>query len=128
MNKIVWSDDYSVGDSTMDFQHKKIAAMINSLIDHKNGDADEEFSAELLSEMTKYCLHHLAEEEQLLKQNAYPDFDEHIESHNIFRHKVVQFCTASTAGVEVCPVMLAYLVDWWESHIGIEDQKYRAYI
>lgn len=127
MNKIVWNDIYSVDDPKMDYQHKKIAYMINELIDHELSGYDGEFVAELLTKLTDYCLHHLAEEEELLKSRDYPDFAEHIIAHNAFRKKVVQFCSATSVGVDVLPAMLAYLVEWWKRHIGIEDKRYKQH-
>lgn len=128
IEKIVWSNEYSVGNGRMDAQHLKMARMINEIIVHHESDADDEFTSELLSSLTEYCLQHLAEEEDLLVKHGYPDFEEHLQSHNAFRQKIVQFCTASSTGLEILPTVLAYLVEWWQQHIGEEDRRYRAYL
>ncbi len=128
MDKIIWHEDLSVGDKTMDWQHQKIIAMINSLIDEQDIDCHSEYLSDLLNTMTAYSLQHLNDEEKMLQQFNYPDLEQHIALHNDYRLKVVKFCTATTAGIDVTPNILTYLSEWWIHHICKEDKKYCVYM
>ncbi len=131
MDKIVWTDKFSVGNENMDFQHQKLIRMINVLIEHNNADTDteNEIVSDLLTKMTEYSLEHLRSEEQLLEELAYPHLDEHKKLHNAYRLKVVDFCTATSIGVKnLTPSMLAYLSQWWTGHILAEDMKYNEWL
>lgn len=125
MNKIIWIDEYSVNNARMDYQHKKIIRMINELIEHQQAGEDSEFISNKLSQMTEYCLNHLADEEEMLMESGFPDFASHQALHDEFRNKVVQICTATSLGIDVMPVMLGYLSEWWSHHICVDDMQYR---
>lgn len=129
INKIVWTDEFTVGIEEMDAQHRQIIAMINEMIDNFEADARSEVVSAMLMKMTHYSLGHLKAEEKLLEEINYPLLEEHKELHNEFKLKVADFTTASTIGVnQVTPAILIYLAEWWTQHILGEDKKYFEYI
>ncbi len=128
MNKIVWKDHLSVGDSKMDMQHKMIIKVINSLVDHQDADSHSEYISDLLSTMTQYALQHLKDEEELLKKVNYPDYEKHKTMHAEYRLKVVDFCTATSKNKSITTEILEYLTQWWSHHICIDDQAYKTYL
>ena len=125
MNKIAWDDRYSVHHKKMDAQHRRIVRMINDLIDHQQKGSDVAFISDKIAEMTDYCLEHLSDEEALLQEVNFPGLAAHIELHNEFRSKVVQFCTATSLGLAIEPAILGFLASWWQRHICEDDLAYR---
>jgi hemerythrin len=128
MNKIVWTNDYSVGVHSLDEQHKKIIELINILIEHHNDSVDSETVFNVLQEMMKYAQQHLDDEEQLLEGNDYPDLMRHTSVHIAYLEKVSEFSFEVMAhNNNVSTQLLEFLKDWWIHHILHEDMKYRPF-
>jgi hemerythrin-like metal-binding protein len=127
MQKIEWNDQFSVGIAEMDFQHQKIANLLNTLVDHALEDARSEKISEALMEMVEYASEHFRCEEELLRTYAYTDLAQQQRAHRQFRRQVGEFCVLVAEGDEqvVCK-MLEFLRDWWANHILNEDKKYSA--
>jgi hemerythrin len=55
MDKIEWSDSFSVGVKLFDDQHKTIIGMINRLIEAPNIDTNSAIITDLLTGMIEYA-------------------------------------------------------------------------
>ena len=126
---IEWKDSYSVGIDSIDQQHKKLLNLINQLqtaVDYSTG---EEFEREALDELVDYTKTHFSYEEGLMKDNDYPDFEQHKAQHENMFHKVQEVLaeyekdqdTAMSNAVE-------YLKDWLINHINGTDKQYSSYL
>ncbi len=127
MNKILWTEEFSVGVAEFDQQHKKIIGLINQLIDNQHESVHSELISDTLAEMTEYTFQHFRDEEAYLKQHDYPLLSEHTEYHKAFRLKTANLCDAATMHVDVVPKkILLYLKEWWTQHILAEDMQYKG--
>lgn len=126
---ITWDENYSVGISSIDEQHKKLINLINQLqtaIDYSTGGA---YEREALDELVDYTKTHFTYEEGLMEQNEYPDFEAHKAQHVKMIEKVESVLaeyeeepdTAMTNAVE-------YLKDWLIKHINGTDKEYSRYL
>lgn len=129
MEKISWTDKFSVGVERLDEQHRRLVGMINRLIDgHLAGEGGASLS-ELLADMAEYAREHLAMEEELLRRYRYPHLDAHLAGHDSFRENVAQFCLATNLGVEAIPEnILRYLREWLLHHVLEDDMAYRPFL
>ncbi|MHC4442627.1 MAG: bacteriohemerythrin [Planctomycetota bacterium] len=128
MDKLVWTEDYSVGIPKIDDQHKQIISMINRLIEQPEATSDSEIVSDIVMEMTQYAQQHFQTEEQLMADHGYPDFDEHKQQHTAYKKKTVEFCTATMVGTDNIPdTIFNYLQDWWINHIQNTDMKYKPF-
>ena len=128
MQEIIWNDDYSVGVQQLDEQHKKIISFINRLVNDTNLSVYSESLNEALTEMLKYSIEHLRYEENLLKENDYPDFDSHKQFHEDYIKRSSEFSiSAMDSDYRVPTEVISYLRDWWEHHILEEDMKYKEF-
>lgn len=128
MEKIVWSDEYSVGVQVLDDQHKKIIRIVNKLIENSHELVNSVTVADALDEMTKYASYHFKTEEQLMEENGYSGYEQQRAQHKAFKIKLVQLCSATTLQVgEVPDILLNYLGEWWVQHILQEDMEYRSF-
>lgn len=129
MNKLIWSDNWSVGSELLDSQHEAIVRIINTLIEHRHESVTSELVSDVLNELTQYASKHFRSEEELLESVSYPDIEKQKRQHREFRVKLVQFCTATYEHVEGVPeVLLNWLTQWWYEHINEEDRLYRDYL
>lgn len=129
MNMITWSDDFSVGVSELDSQHQKIIALINELNANSEISSRSEKLHNILGRIIIYAQNHLDYEENLLRENGYPDFENHLRKHQDYKQKVSDFAVDILEYREDLPVkLLDYLNEWWTNHILKEDMQYKAFL
>jgi hemerythrin-like metal-binding protein len=125
---IVWDQSFSVGVRKMDEQHREIIKMINYLIENSDRSADFEPVAEVLSRMTRYANYHFKAEERLMVEYGYSDEGAQEKEHTEFKKRTASFCFESMGReTTIATEVLAYLRDWWMSHILESDMKYKAF-
>jgi hemerythrin len=128
MNKIEWSDKFSVGISLLDEQHKRLIDMINRLIEFHNIASLSENIIETLRSMSMYALTHFEYEEKIMIDYSYPDYTSHKEQHEEFKKKVASFYSATPISVDVLNAnVVEYLKSWLIYHILKEDMKYKRF-
>ena len=128
MEPIVWTEEFSVGVSEMDRQHKKLITMINRLVDEPKATTRSETVSDLLTGMINYAQEHFRAEEALMSEHAYPFKDQQADQHRSFIEKTVEFCSAVEADVDIVPqAMLEYLKSWLIHHILEQDMKYTTF-
>ena len=128
MLEIIWTDDFSVGVSLFDEQHKQLVNMLNKLISHPEATTDSETISDLLTDMTQYAHEHFKAEEKLMQQYDFPDYGSHKNRHREFLKQVVTFCNATYLGSEKVPrQVLEFLTNWWSTHILEEDMAYKDF-
>jgi len=128
MEEIIWKEEFSVGVTEMDEQHKKLLAMINRLIADQNVLTAPETIADLLTEMTDYAQEHFRAEEYLMSEYAYDKKDAQAEQHKAFLQKTMAFCSATDVGPNILSVaLLEYLQTWLINHILKEDMQYKTF-
>ena len=129
MDRITWSDEFSVGNRTLDAQHKTIIGVVNGLIDNPQATVESELLSDALTTLTKYAVEHFREEERLMAMCEYPGIEEHKNKHQDFGQKIAKCCVAATIHVRAVPwELLTYLRDWWTSHILQDDAKYKPFL
>lgn len=128
MDKIEWSDKFSVGVKVLDDQHRVLVGMINRLIDTPDLKSQDEMVPDLLAGMIEYATIHFETEEKLMEQFDYPGYDVQQAEHGAFIAKTAEFCSDGRLQVERIPEsILIYLREWWINHILIDDMKYKSF-
>ncbi len=128
MEKINWSDEYSVGISYLDKQHQNIIGFINRLIETPDVHVRSATVHDVLSDMMRYSKEHLYDEERFLRDNAYPDLEEHIQFHRHYLEQLTELTVMASDSDESVPEdLLLFLRDWWLEHILKEDMKYKSF-
>lgn len=121
----VWSDEYSVGVDGLDEQHRKILHLINDLYNMKTGHKNASATWHLLLELQDYSMAHLAEEEAIMRQCGYSDFDRHKNAHDQFRKNTEQLWKSQRDIMgDLSFEVLDHLKKWWRQHILGMDLKY----
>ena len=129
MEQIEWTSSYSVGNKLLDIQHKRIIGIINQMITKNDFTVRSETVSDLLTKLTFYALDHFKEEERILQQFNYPDFDRHKEEHKAYRLKIASLCEDTVNHKDTVPEELfAYVREWWATHILVTDMKFRYFL
>jgi hemerythrin-like metal-binding protein len=130
LEKIEWSEAFSVGVPAMDAQHKKLVNMINQLADcHADrGVGASEYFQEILSAMFDYTQVHFKAEEAYLQKIGYPQFAAHETEHEAFLEKATMLAVAAADGTQDRAGLHDYLKDWLLEHILQSDMQYRFFV
>ena len=128
LDKITWTNEFSVGHKSLDDQHFKIVSYINELIDMP-AITKQSLALEYITKMLLYSREHLDYEEQMLNYNYYPDASSHAVIHKFYVKKVENFLKMSFVDdYDFRSEVLNFLKEWWVYHILEEDMKYRPFI
>ncbi len=128
-----WTKDMSVGDATLDEQHKKLLGQINAIIDRIAGGGIilEKDLVLAMNFFVDYVRQHLTYEEAYMAQGGYPELEEHKKKHAEFFKKYEEIRQRIAESKELPDMLLVdierYLGNWWLGHIGHEDKKYAKF-
>lgn len=124
---IKWQDNYSVGHSILDNQHKYLLNIINDLYGSMISKNREGDYGELLKELTKYTNVHFVFEEKILEKIGFQEINDHLACH-IEMKKEISLLEVKMATLENewRLDLLIFLKTWWLDHILKQDMKYSA--
>ncbi len=122
---IEWYDNYNVGVSIIDEQHKKLIDIINKATTAKRHNNSPEEISEILYDMTIYAQEHFKTEEAYMRKFEYPEYESHKYEHIDFYIKTLVFGNRESKGDnQITDDILEYLQQWLVGHIQITDKKY----
>jgi hemerythrin len=128
---VAWSDDFLVGNATIDFQHKELVRMTNEFYAgcQMGGVMAKVYFMKTIQGAVHYVRTHFSTEEELMQKAAYPGYDTHKKMHDDFVHKVTQQIQLFEKEDNPDPAgFVKYLMDWVLQHIADADKKYMPYI
>ena len=123
---VSWKDHYSVGEGSLDAQHRQILSLVNDLYEARSAGREYADLAVLLDRMVLYTMNHFKHEEQIMQACGYPDFDDHKAQHDRMRRRTAGLRTNVT--LVTGRDLLAFLKQWWTNHIQAEDKCYVPYL
>ena len=93
MPLIEWKNEFSLGISEIDEQHKKILAIINKLHDLFSDKNHQDFKeiSRIIKELADYAIYHFQTEEKYFQLFGYEGAEEHIRIHNQYREKIEEW-------------------------------------
>jgi hemerythrin len=79
-----WKDDYKIGISVIDAQHKQLFLATNELSEATTRGLTPAVIDNLLTQLEFYTIRHFQMEERYMREASYPDLPEEIEEHQYF--------------------------------------------
>ncbi len=132
MDILKWRSSYETGIPSMDEQHKKLIKLVNGMYRVVRGSEDVSIVDEVLKEMEEYAEVHFTQEEVLLKDYDYPEYESHCASHDVYREKLAQLLAKMQGGEvkdgSVQEELYIFLRHWWIGHISQDDKEYGAFL
>ena len=135
-----WDSSMSVGNETIDSQHKNLLNQINRLVEILSSlDVDMASLRESNHFLYTYINEHFTFEEQYMKKNGFPGLGKHRKVHQGFvkfyqdfqkelRDKMASGSFSSVDIRELLKKIEKYLSQWLVRHIKDMDQEYARYI
>jgi hemerythrin len=135
-----WEPSMSVGEKTIDSQHKKLLEKVTELARIISSlDVDISQLRETVHFLYTYAKEHFAYEENYMASNDFPSTENHKKMHQDFvqfyddlqkefREKSVSGHFSSLDVKELLKKIETYLGEWLVRHIKKMDQEYAKYI
>ena len=127
MQKTIWKDEYSVFNTEIDKQHKKLFDIINEIIDKGESNVHSEIITDTFLNLIKYSEYHFKEEEKYMIKFNYPEFSSHKHEHKEFIKKISLFSIRAMNNDEKVPMEIVnFLNSWIVDHVLNSDFKLRS--
>lgn len=124
-----WLPEYSVGDETLDNQHKKLLSIcveISALSHDKSAGFSERFH-DILHDLSKYAGEHFKHEEHILDELHYDELSEQKQEHRGYFEALSEILFDAIEGKLDIARLDDFTGKWWVSHILESDMKYKRY-
>ena len=124
MKYLKWSDRYSVGDDSVDFEHQNLMDMINTIYAELEDQRDTAEIAKTVSDVHAEISAHFALEERLMRNAGYEEYEAHKDDHEELLDQIRDMMDA----IENDPgpaldVLSEKLSDWFSGHFGTFDAR-----
>jgi hemerythrin-like metal-binding protein len=126
-NRVQWDPRHSVGNETLDAQHRDLLAHCNALVDCLAGagpEGDRKFR-QVFEELMTLSREHFAAEEALLARGGYPEMEELRHEREEFDYLSAEIITTENFDRHELQTFLAL---WWAGHIMGTGKKQRAFL
>lgn len=121
--QLTWSEELSVGNVTIDNQHKKLFKLFEKVTSNSELNLDS-----ILEEIGDYTSLHFAEEERWMAQVGYPGLIEHRQTHQAFVDSTLRLKMDHFLGGKLSAKQLTrFLQTWLVEHIQINDLQIRQF-
>jgi len=125
MSIFVWNKSFELGIEQFDDHHRRLVGLLNKMYDDFAAGTSQESLESVLDELVDYATYHLAAEEHWMKEQRYPELQQHQEEHKGFSNRIVEIQKdyhgrKAKLSLEV----LIYLKEWLSDHILKTDAAY----
>ncbi|MDH5637383.1 MAG: bacteriohemerythrin [Nitrospinota bacterium] len=126
---VEWDGKYTLGIKAIDEQHKKLFDLINKLEKSVREGNSRAMVAKVLDDLLHYTVTHFSDEERVLLENNYSEYEFHLSEHNDLLAQVREFKNNHDAGKSVITMeLMGFLVNWLTNHINQTDRKYVPFL
>ena len=124
MSLITWRDEFSVGVSAVDHEHREMIGLINELDDAMGTDADHATVVAALGEIYARIAAHFALEEKIMRDANYKRFAAHKQDHEMLLDELLDVVDSVDDGGRYDRVELSRTLDrWFSDHFRTHDAK-----
>lgn len=130
MASVAWRPEYSTGIAAMDVQHHKLFGLLNLLHDAMESGTEVEAGqlTFILNQLMNYTLVHFRDEEELMRQHAFPGLEAHIQVHRRLVARLQTQIQAHEAERLDARALSSFLGEWIVGHVVAEDKQYGQFL
>lgn len=131
-----WTEDLSVGNETIDGQHKELFKKINDLVLAINHSVCKYKISDVIKFLDDYIVFHFGEEEKMMLARSYPGYRAHKSEHERFKRDFERLkldLSKLEGGKKPGSYDLSVrtnqaVVDWILEHIARIDKKFGEFL
>lgn len=127
---IVWNDSLSIGEASIDSEHKQLISIINNIFNAvKEFAANRDMAKKLFSDLRSYTVVHFTHEEELMQAKGFPSLEEHRQTHEALKRQIREYQDRLFEEGEVdAHKVLIFLKDWLVTHIISRDMRFKEFL
>ena len=128
---IKWTPNLAVGIEKIDEQHKVLFERINALIEACNQGKGKDTVADLITFLKDYVVFHFRDEQQIMLNYKYPQYEQHKKLHDRFIESLNELnkeLEEQGPGLALVLKTNRLVVDWLINHINKVDTQLAAHI
>ena len=128
MRDLAYDPSLATGFGDIDEQHRMFLDMLGELATRIEQGAHRQGFLDALQGMRLYAAQHFSDEEALMTQWEYPEYEAHCRLHGTFRTMTEELEKRAAAGPGLDSLeMLEFLGQWFIGHIRTEDLRFAAH-
>jgi hemerythrin len=113
-NPFKWLTQYEIGCENIDHQHKNLFELANRITEATSQDAVKH----CVMQLYKYVREHFRDEESLMKDLAYPNYEAHKKQHDLLLTQLVEISERMTQdGLDCLDDLIQFMNEWIVDHI-----------
>lgn len=124
VNAFVWKDQYILGVSAMDKEHRILIEKINTLAEDLNQGAGVSVIQDSYRDLLSYTSEHFRDEEAYMASISFPELKPHQAIHRELVGKLSQFEHQLGSPQLDVEALMAFLNNWLVKHILGADMRY----
>jgi hemerythrin len=125
MDYVRWKDELSVGNLTIDNEHKELFRLINAFYNSIVGNSGKTAIIQAILDMERYIKVHFTAEEEMMRRAAYPEYNFHKAEHQKFVDTVADFKKRYEEGRLLLSLEVSgFVKNWITEHIMKTDHRY----
>lgn len=129
MSRFILEDRYILGVGIMDEEHRRLIHIMEDLRHSISLGKGRQVIASVLHNLLDYTKTHFVDEESLMREHTYPEFEFHKRIHDQFVTEVVQATKLYLEGRAIPTKRIKeMLFDWLLQHIMENDKKLAQYL
>lgn len=122
-----WTQDIETGIEILDSQHARYFEFVNDFLSAAaNADSSTSDLVERLDFLIRYAMEHFSSEQNIMKQEGYPGYQEHFEEHMKFLKHVGALrnqVNEDGPNDKLIREVRFYTLEWFVEHIQSIDMK-----
>ena len=129
MTLLSWSNQYLIGDDTIDAEHEELFRLINDFHSHWLEAHDRHTIARVFNQLIVYAETHFRHEEQIMAEHGFPKLAEHKQEHEAMVEAIFQLHRSymeENSHLEVNT--MKFVKSWLIDHIMENDYRFRDFL
>ena len=130
-NGIAWDDSLLTGNALVDMQHQRIFEWAGELVAACEREEDTEKLWDTLEFLDNHTIRHFANEEALMLESGFSEYEEHKREHVCFRDEIAEFIrryNSEGPTDELSQDVNRSVAKWLVQHVRYEDMKISEFI
>ena len=124
MKFLQWSDEYSVGVDSVDFEHQNLIDMINMIYAELENRRDIDEIERTVADVHTEIAAHFALEERIMREAGYDEYDAHKNDHEDLLDQIRVMMDAIRNEPDTALNLLSdRLADWFSGHFATFDAR-----
>ncbi|TAL44010.1 MAG: hypothetical protein EPN89_14755 [Methylovulum sp.] len=120
--KFEWKDEYTLDDTLIDNEHRHLFALANEIAD---SSANDELITHIMR-LYKHIREHFRNEEELMRNQAYPGYGQHVDDHNQMLASLISKSDTIREGDWGKNQVIEFMKQWI-AHITSGDRQFKDY-